>query len=390
MKIILFTHPTFLAHQSMPRFAQMIMDGMKDKGHDINSWSPKPLFFKLAVKKPILEKWLGYLDQYLVFPIEVKLKLLSCSKEVLFVFSDNALGPWIPLVKKRHHVVHCHDFLAQQSAFGLLPENKTGISGKYYQKFIRWGYRKAHNFICISKKTQADLDLLLTKTPKISKVVYNGLNQNFEPAKNLIALRELLANRYSIDLLKGYILHVGGNAFYKNKIGVIEIYEQWAKDFKVEVPLILVGEPPTDEMITLKEKSIVSKSIYFITNTTDLQLQEFYQGASVLLFPSLYEGFGWPIVEAMASGSLVITTNEDPMKEVAADAGFYLPKKPNDTEQLLHWKIGAAKELEKVMQLDSTELEDAVQKSIMRSKKFSAQGFIDSIEAIYLEILQNK
>lgn len=390
MKIVLFTHPTFLAHQSMPRFAQMIMVGMKQKGHEVIAWSPRAFFFKLAFKKPMLEKWLGYMDQYVFFLIEVKLKLLGCSKDILFVFSDNALGPWIPLVRKRHHVVHCHDFLAQQSAFGLLPENKTGISGKYYQKFIRWGYRKADNFICISKKTQTDLNLLLSKTPKISKVVYNGLNQNFEPSKNIIALRKLLSNRYNIDLSKGYILHVGGNAFYKNKIGVIEIYDQWAKDFKVEVPLILVGEAPTTAMIALKGKSILSKSIYFITNSNDLQLQEFYQGASVMLFPSLYEGFGWPIVEAMASGSLVITTNEDPMREVAADAGFYLPKKPNDAEQVLNWKIGAAQELEKVMQLDSIEREDAIQKSILRSKEFSAQGFADSIETIYLEILQNK
>jgi glycosyltransferase involved in cell wall biosynthesis len=390
MKIILFTHPTFLAHQSMPRFAQMIAVGMKQKGHEVIAWSPRALFLKLAFKKPMLEKWLGYLDQYVVFPIEVKLKLPNCSKDTLFVFSDNALGPWIPLVKKRYHVVHCHDFLAQQSSFGLLPENKTGISGKYYQKFIRWGYRKADNFICISKKTQTDLFFMLTKTPKISRVVYNGLNQNFEPVKNKITVREVLSNRYKIDLFDGYILHVGGNTFYKNKIGVLEIYDQWAKDFKAIVPLVLIGETPTEMMNAFKERSIVSKSIFFITNTDDLQLQQFYQGASVMVFPSLYEGFGWPIVEAMASGSLVITTNEDPMREVAAHAGFYIPKKPNDVEQLLNWKILAAQELEKVIQLNIKQREDAIQKSILRSKEFSAQGFVDSIEAIYLEILQKK
>jgi glycosyltransferase involved in cell wall biosynthesis len=389
MKIVLFTHPTFLAHQSMPRFAQMIIVGMKEKGHEVIVWSPREFFFKLAFKKPILEKWLGYFDQYVVFPIEVKLKLFSCNKDTLFVFSDNALGPWIPLVKKRYNVVHCHDFLAQQSAFGLLPENKIGISGKYYQKFIRWGYRKADNFICISKKTQTDLLLLLNKTPKISRVVYNGLNQNFEPVKNKITVRETLSKRYKIDLLDGYILHVGGNAFYKNKIGVLEIYDHWAKDFKALVPLVLIGESPNDEIIAFKEKSMVSKSIYFITNINDLQLQQFYQGASVMLFPSLYEGFGWPIVEAMASGSLVITTGEDPMKEVAGDAGFYIPRKPTDSKGVLNWKILAAKELERVMQFSEKECDDAIQKSILHSKEFSAQGFVDSIEKIYQQVLQN-
>lgn len=390
MKIVLFTHPSFLAHQSMPRFAQMIMGGMQQKGHEVAVWSPKAVFFKLAFKKSVLEKWLGYLDQYIIFPIEVKLRLLTNDKETLFVFSDNALGPWIPLVKKRYHVVHCHDFLAQQSAFGLLPENKTGVSGKYYQKFIRWGYRNAENFISISKKTQTDLNSFLTKTPKVSKVVYNGLNQNFQPAKDSISLRDILSKKFNVDLSEGYILHVGGNAFYKNKFGVLEIYDQWAKDFDAKAPLILVGEPPTGEMVVFKEKSMASKSIHFISNIDDSDLKQFYQGATVMLFPSLYEGFGWPIVEAMASGSLVITTNEDPMKEVAGDAGFYIPKKPNDQEALLNWKIIAAKELEKVINLTPEDRNNIIKKAILHSKKFSTQGFVDAIEAIYLQILQNK
>ncbi|WJS94216.1 glycosyltransferase [Flavobacterium johnsoniae] len=389
MKIVLFTHPSFLGHKSMPRFAQMIIAGMKEKGHELTVWSPKAFFFKLSFKKPFLEKWLGYLDQYIVFPIQVKFRLLNYNKETLFVFSDNALGPWVPLVKKRFHVVHCHDFLAQQSAFGLLQENKTGLSGKYYQKFIFLGYSKAKNFISISKKTQIDLHSLLNRKPVVSKVVYNGMNQNFEPAKDCSFIREKLSQKHNIDLSKGYVLHVGGNAFYKNKLGVLQIYDQWANDFKIELPLILAGENPTEEMIAFKENSIASESIYFINNIDDVQLQQFYQGASVMLFPSLYEGFGWPIVEAMASGTLVITTNEDPMKEVASDAGFYIPKKPSDSEKLLEWKLIAAKELERIIQFSPEERKDAVSKSILRSKEFSAQGFVNSIETIYKEILQD-
>jgi len=390
MKIVLFTHPSFLAHQSMPRFAKMINEGMVQKGHDLIIWSPKPFFIKLAFNRPFLQKWLGYLDQYLVFPILIKIRLLNCSRDTLFVFADNALGPWIPQVKNRFHVVHCHDFLAQQSAFGSLPENRIGISGKYYQKFIRWGYRKAENFISISNKTQTDLHFFLEKPPKISKVVYNGLNQDFELAQNKILIRELLSSKCGVDLSQGYVLHVGGNVFYKNRLGVLEIYDQWARDFAANVPLILIGETPSEELTAFKELSIVSKSIIFITNIDDFQLQQFYQGASVMLFPSLYEGFGWPIVEAMASGSLVITTDEDPMKEVAANAGFYIPKKPVEIEKVLNWKIIAAAQLEKVMRLNSAEMTNAMLKSILRSKEFSKEGFVNSIEKVYQQILLNK
>jgi glycosyltransferase involved in cell wall biosynthesis len=390
MKIVLFTHPSFLAHQSMPRFAKMIQEGMLQKEHEVTIWSPKAYFIKLAFNKASLKKWMGYLDQFVIFPIVIKIRLFSCSRDTLFVFADNALGPWVPFVKKRFHVVHCHDFLAQQSAFGLLPENKISITGKFYQKFIRWGYSKAENFISISNNTQKDLHFFLPKPPKISKVVYNGLNQNFEFVKKKIIVRELLTNKYGIDLSKGFILHVGGNAFYKNKLGVLEIYDQWAKDYKANIPLILVGEVPSKELIAFKENSADSKSIYFITNIDDFQLQQFYQAASVMLFPSLYEGFGWPIVEAMAAGSLVITTDEDPMKEVAADAGFYIPKKKNSSEEIVKWKSISAKELERVLQLTPDQNRVAIEKSILRSKEFSAQSFINSIEKIYQEILQNK
>ena len=374
----------------MPRFARMIVVGMKKKGHEVSVWSPKPIFFKMAFKNSFLEKWFGYVDQYLVFPVVVKVRLQSCSKDTLFVFADNALGPWVPLVNHRSHVVHCHDFLAQQSAFGLIPENKTGASGRYYQKFIRWGYQKADNFICISKKTQTDLHVMLTKTLKMSQVVYNGLNQNFKPASNKPQLRAMLSTLYNIDLSMGFILHVGGNVFYKNRLGVLEIYDQWATDFLAQVPLILVGYPASEEMLLFKEKSKVSQSIYFISNVDDLKLQQFYQAASVMIFPSLYEGFGWPIVEAMASGCLVITTDENPMKEVAADAGFYIPKKPSDTELVAEWKKIASQKLENVMQLSPDQSESAIQNSIARSKEFSAQGFVDSVEEIYLKIVANK
>ena len=389
MKIILFTHPHFLAHQSMPRFARMISDGMIQKGHEVKIWFPKAFFFKLALRKPLLQKWFGYLDQYLVFPMLTKVKVLGCSRDTLFVFADNALGPWIPLVNKRKHVVHCHDFLAQQSAYGSLAENKIGFTGRYYQKFIHWGYNKAENFISISNKTQTDLHSFLTQPPKFSKVVYNGLNQNFEPAKSKTVIRELLTNNFGIDLSKGYVLHVGGNAFYKNKLGVLEIYDQWATDYTSRVPLILVGEAPSEELIAFKEQSQFSKSIYFITNIDDFQLQHFYQGASVMLFPSLYEGFGWPIVEAMAAGTLVITTDENPMKEVAGNAGFYIPKKVFESEELTQWKSVAAKQLEQVLQLTPEQNALAVHKSILRSKEFSAQGFVNAIEKLYKQILLN-
>ena len=145
MKIIIFTHPNFIESQSMPRYAQMLFDGMKLRGHEVEIWSPHPFFYLLPFRS--FKKWLGYIDQFIIFPFIVKLKLTFESRETLYVFADQALGPWVPLVSKRPHVIHCHDFLALESAMDLVPENPIRFSGKVYQKIIQKGFSNGKNFI---------------------------------------------------------------------------------------------------------------------------------------------------------------------------------------------------------------------------------------------------
>src|SRR5688572_27791450 len=87
MNIVFFTHPDFLGHVSMPRFSGMLFQGMEKRGHKATIWSPKPRFFNLSVSKS-LKKWLGYIDQYIVFPLEVRRRLKSCPANTLFVFTD--------------------------------------------------------------------------------------------------------------------------------------------------------------------------------------------------------------------------------------------------------------------------------------------------------------
>jgi len=87
-----------------------------------------------------------------------------------------ALGPWVPVVRDRPHVVHVHDLLALRSALGEIPENPTSITGRIYQRYIRRGFQKARHFVSISRKTQADLHRVGGVSAITSEVVYNGLN----------------------------------------------------------------------------------------------------------------------------------------------------------------------------------------------------------------------
>ena len=382
MKIILFTHPDFSGSQSMPRYANMLLTGMQERGHVVEVWSPKALFYKLPFLKSF-KKWLGYIDQYIVFPLEIQIKLRKCSKETLFVFADQALGPWVPLVKKRPHVVHCHDFLALKSALGIVPENPTGFTGKLYQNYIRNGFSKGKHFICISHKTQEDLQQLHQGNIETTAVCYNGLNRPFLPMDSFIA-REILQDRLAVTLQAGYFMHIGGNQYYKNRKGVLEIYEAFRANTIDQIPLLLVGSKPIEELNSLYQKSNYQEDIHFITDLSDDYINALYSGATCLIFPSLDEGFGWPIAEAMASGCLVVTTNEAPMTEVIGNAAFFLiPKRPFNESKVSNWALNASSELAKIIQLTELEKEHCIKVGLASVKRFSTKMALDTIERFY-------
>ncbi len=387
MHIVLFTHPAFFHSKSMPKYADFISEGMTRRGHTVQVFTAKAFFCKLPSPTGF-KKWLGYLDQFLLFPIILKKNLLKMPPNTLFVFSDQALGPWIPYLVKRPHVVHCHDFLAQRSAKGEIPENSVGFTGRIYQAFIRRGFKKANNFICISEKTHQDLHLLLQKRPTVSKVIYNGLNQPFKFG-NLEQARQDLQKVFGIFLRSGYILHVGGNQFYKNRKGVIEIYSAWKKRSGSIQPLLLIGTAPNKELIQAREHSEFSSEIHFLTKVSDDALQKAYHGATFLLFPSLEEGFGWPIAEAMASGCPVVTIDKAPMNEVGGENCFYLPEPPQHREERENWLKTAAETLDRVGNMTVQERADFVRQAALRAKRFCPEKAMEKIERVYTEVLKS-
>ena len=351
-------------------------------------WSPKPYFFKLPFKRS-LRKWLGYLDQYVVFPMNVKRLLAGVdTANTLFVFTDQALGPWVPLVARYPHVIHCHDFLAQRSAQDEVPENKSSATGKQYQAYIRRGFRKGKYFISVSENTRRELHRFLGTSPERSEVVYNGLNRAFKPG-NPAAARIELSHQLNIDLTRGYVLHVGGNQWYKNRLGVVEIYEAWRSTYKVALPLIMVGKKPPPTLQDYCEQLTSGKEIYWLSEMTDEQVKLAYIGASVFLFPSLAEGFGWPIAEAMASGCPVITTDEAPMTEVADGAAFLVPRRPIANDPAFQWAKNSAQVLDQVVNLTGTERELVINNGIRNAERFDSATTLDRIEALYKEMLRS-
>ncbi|QNL51717.1 glycosyltransferase [Olivibacter sp. SDN3] len=385
MKIVFFAHPAYQEQDSMIRFTEMLCKGMTARGHEVELWQPKASFVEKFGKNGFVKKWLSYIDMFLLFPQQVKNKIRSCSEDTLFILTDHALGPWIPLVKNRLHMVHCHDFLAQRSAANEIDGVRISFTGKIYQQYIRFGYTRAKHFISVSSKTDEDLKRFMANKIFTSTVVYNGLNRVFTPQDPIIA-RKHMSRITGIPLSDGYLMHIGGNAWYKNRLGVIDIYNAWRKFSNLSYPLLMIGKSPDK---ALEEKHLSSpyrKDIIFLTDFNDNTVRTAYAGAQMLLFPSLAEGFGWPIVEAQASGCLVLTTEEAPMTEVAASSGIYIKKMPNEVDAISLWAIKAAKTVDDFMRISKSEREKLVSKGILNAHRFDSDRCLDQIEKAYLEV----
>lgn len=382
MKIIFLSHPTFLNSESMLRFANMQAEGMKKRGHDVELWKPTPRVYKLPAFSS-LKKWFGYVDQYIIFPLEIKQRSKGLPADTLFVFTDHALGPWVPLLAHRRHVIHCHDFLPVRSALGEVPQNKTPWLGRRYQAFIRRGFQRGKYFVSDSEKTKNDLHRFAK--PQLSKVVYIGLNQSFQPS-DPIAAREQVGKASGLSLGDGYILHVGGNHWYKNRVGVIQVYNAWRKRNEDALPLVMIGQPADEKLKAAHESSPYKKEIHLLRGINDDTLLKAYAGATVFLFPSLEEGFGWPIAEAMASGVPVITTGEAPMTEVAGDAAFLIARKPDDETKAEAWADESAKTLSLVLHLTPAHRKGVIEAGYKNAKRFNTEVTIINFEAIYEQI----
>jgi glycosyltransferase involved in cell wall biosynthesis len=351
-----------------------------------------------------MRKWMGYIDQYVVFPFQVKWRLLHQPQETLYIFTDHALGPWVPLINRRSHVVHCHDFLAQDSALGRIPHNPVSRSGQLYQRYIRNGFRQAQAFIAISQKTKEDLMNVVDASSRCA-VIYNGVNPRFQPVADVPAQRRILSHTLNIDLSQGFVLHVGVNTWYKNRQGVLAAYEAWrlsnAQDgsravglASTTIPLLMVGPPPPDGLTKLKNSMNSAASIHFLSDVSDDQLAALYSAATVFFFPSIAEGFGWPIAEAMASGCPVITTGAAPMTEVAGSAAVLIPvstlqdtKSPEPWTQL--WATRASAALAQVTGLSTAERLAIVERGLSQAKLFDSANALNDVESFYFAVLNH-
>lgn len=320
MKILLIGNYINNQQQSMQRFADLMQSLMIEVGFQVKLLKPPTVFGKIKPNEVGLGKFLGYIDRFVLFPFILR-KAMRWADVVHICDHGNAM--YVNMLSDKPNVVTCHDLLAIQSALGEIPTQKTGFSGRIFQRWIASGLRNAQHIVCVSEQTRSELQRLLGVSNKNCSVVLNGLNYQYHPMLNDEADQRL--KQLGIDQSPQFFVHVGGNQWYKNRLGVVQLFIALAAlpQYK-NSHLILVGKPwPVDLRVMVHESGFADR-IHELTNADNEDLRALYSSAEALLFPSLQEGFGWPIAEAQACGCPVVTTNQAPMTEVGGDAAIYI------------------------------------------------------------------
>lgn len=227
----------------------------------------------------------------------------------------------IPLIHPKKVVITCHDV-----AFEKYPDSYSTFQLWYLRKFIKDVINKATKIIAISESTKNDL----IKTYKCPSdkivVVYNGYNDKlFKPIKNPKRL-----------IKEPYLLFVGRIEERKNIKGLIKAFSI-LKQRNDNLKLVLVGKPGLGysqiQQFKTKQPADVRRSIIELGYVKEEDLVHIYAGAKLFILPSFYEGFGIPILEAMACGCPVICSNTSSLPEVGSKAVLYF--NPSESEEMV-------------------------------------------------------
>jgi glycosyltransferase involved in cell wall biosynthesis len=371
VKILLVGNYPYLKSQSMDRFVTMLYKGLQAVGHDVRLLKPPPLVGRLRPSATGLGKWLGYIDRFIFFrPL---LKQAAKWADAVHI-CDQANAVYVPWLNGKPHVVTCHDMLAIRSAFGEIAENQTGLTGRIYQRWILSGLKKTRHVACVSETTREDVLRLTKLSPEKVSMVRNGLNYPYRPMPSDEAAGHL--ETIGLSEFRPFFLHVGNNNWYKNKAGLLRIFARMVRlDGRENSNLVLAGTALPEILARLARELGVYNRIREVGNVTNEQLCALYSAAQGLIFPSLAEGFGWPIIEAQACGCPVFTLNRKPMTEVGGDGAVYFdPKDETGAAEIINNSIKIKPQL--------------IQRGFQNAGNYTTEAMISGYIAEYRQVLK--
>ena len=278
-----------------------------------------------------------------------------------------------PIIK---HIMIVHDIIPR-----LFPEYRGNFRQAFHWRMVERGIQKAEHIVAISQHTQSDLVREFGISEKKVSVAYLDSAPQFYTIPSETSVNDTL-KKYG--LTKGYIYHGGGLEVRKNSGKLLRAYAKLvlkhtqslgsARNDKVP-PLVISGKifPKTNQLATDVEGLVkelgLEENVKLLGFVPDQDLPSLYRGALFFVYPSLYEGFGLPVLEALRMGLPVLTSDTSSLKEVGGEAALYV-----DPQNI----TGLALKME-LLTMNETLRAALVSKSTAQTAQFSWENFTRKI-----------
>jgi len=288
---------------------------------------------------------------------------------------------WIPRGLGCPYILTVHDLL--EHMYGSRHASSLRRAMHFY--LTRRVLRKAARIIAVSQFTKNEIEKLLSIADERIEVVYNAIDERFLHGHATEADREMIAQRYLVNY--PFILYAGAIRPHKNVVRIIEAFSALKSELLKEpekeqqfadLKLIIIGDDLSSHPRLRRTvvRGGVQNDVRFLGFVPIDVLRIFYDVAKVFVFPSLYEGFGLPPLEAMAHGTPVVTSNTSSLPEVAGNAALLV-----NPENVFEIRRGLQRAL-----LDPNLRARMKQLGYEQAQRFSWTNSVSRILEIYREV----
>jgi len=285
----------------------------------------------------------------------------------------------IPRALPCPYVMTVHDMLEHMSRSG----GQTGVWRSLHFQLTKRVLRGAARIFAVSNFTRTEIEKLFEIPADHIEVVYNAIDERFLSGHATAADRELIAKRYQVTY--PFLLYAGRISPHKNVVRMIEAFSALKTELQRDeaypnLKLIIIGDDLSGnpDLRRTVVRSGVQNDVRFLGFVPIEVLRIFYDEAKVFVFPSLYEGFGLPPLEAMAHGTPVVTSNVSSLPEVVGNAAVLV--NPENVFEIM-------RALHRVLQ-DRTLRERLKERGYQQATKFSWEISVRRILNSYREIAE--
>ncbi|ENZ30832.1 hypothetical protein HMPREF1084_03405 [Clostridium butyricum 60E.3] len=259
----------------------------------------------------------------------------------------------------------------------LYPETMDKRNLKRITDDIDYSVNRSDKIITVSESSKRDIIRYLNVPEEKIEVVYNGVEYDRFAKSNNNQDKLKVMQKYNLP--QNYILYMGTLEPRKNIESIVRSYSVLKKNYNNEIKLVIAGKKGWlfENIFNLVESLKLQDDVVFTDYVDEVDKAAIYQMANLFVFPSIYEGFGIPVLEAMASSVPVITSNVSSLPEVAGDAAILV--EPKDVNSI-------AKNMHKI--LSNNDLRDKlICKGHIQAKKFTWEASAEKLYKIYKSMM---